>query len=227
VGREDEVRENYLGQRDPDQDFIPCRWPLGSVGSFALNGNHEIYALGNAYFDVFLPSLGMRPSPGGNPAGQKASFFCPENEFWRVIGLDTGYNSVGVPIVEYLFSPSCNLRNEELDWLQHTVNLQGDKRGIVLLTHHQYCSAFDCEYPKAAEQLSALVERPVIWLWGHEHRMAVRGKYATQGGIEAYGRCIGHCGMPVEINPEIKRPERPLVAYDNRQYPSSENITIG
>jgi hypothetical protein len=57
--------------------------------------------------------------------------------------------------------------------------------------------------------------------------MAVYGKYATQGGIEAYGRCIGHGGMPVEINPKFKRPERPLVVYDNRQYPSLENITVG
>ncbi len=213
VGRVDEVKENCLGQPDPDRSFIPCCWPIGSVGSFALNGNHEMYALGEAFFDVFLPALGLRPSPGSKPLGQKASFFCLENDFWRVIGLDTGYNSIGIPVLEYIFSPSCNLRKEELEWLQNKVNAKGDKRGLILLTHHQYCSAFDQEYPKAAQQLSKLIDRPVLWLWGHEHRMTVYGKYVTDGGIQAYGRCIGHGGMPVGIN--------------NRQYPSPENIIVG
>lgn len=227
VGEKDEVEENCLGLPDPAHSFTPCLWPLGSVGSFALNGNHEMYALGDAYFDVFLPALGMRPSPRSAPSGQKASFFCLENEFWRIIGLDTGYNSIGVPIFEYIFPPNCKLRSEELDWLQNRVNPKGDKRGLILLTHHQYCSTFDQEYPKAAQQLSKLIDRPVLWLWGHEHRMAVYGKYSAAGGIETYGRCIGHGGMPVGINPEIKRQDRPLVAYDNRQYPSPENIVVG
>jgi len=113
VGVKDEVEENCLGQPDANHSFTPCLWPWGSVGSFALNGNHEMYALGEAYFEVFLPTLGLRPAPGVKPGGQKASFFCLENKFWRVIGLDTGYNSIGVPILEYILSPSCKLRNEE------------------------------------------------------------------------------------------------------------------
>jgi len=111
--------------------------------------------------------------------------------------------------------------------MQSTVNPKADKRGLILLTHHQYCSSFDAEYPKPAQQLSAFIDRPVLWFWGHEHRMAVYGKYSVEGGIEAYGRCIGHGGMPVDINPPMKRSDRPLVAYDNRQYPSPENITVG
>jgi len=227
VGEKDEIDENCLGQPDADHSFTPCLWPWGSVGSFALNGNHEMYALGDAYFEVFLPTLGLRPALGSKPGGQKASFFCLENDFWRVIGLDTGYNSIGLPVLEYVFSPSCKLRNEELEWIQNKVNPKADRRGLIFLTHHQYCSAFDQEYPKTAQQLSALIDRPVLWFWGHEHRMAIYGKYATDGGIQAYGRCIGHGGMPVGINPKMKRSDRPLVAYDNRQYPSPENITVG
>jgi hypothetical protein len=227
VGEKDEIEENCLGQPDSHHSFTPCLWPWGSVGSFALNGNHEMYARGNAYFDVFLPTLGLRTTLGSKPGGQKASFFCLENEFWRVIGLDTGYNSVGIPILERIFSPSCDLRKEELQWLKDMVKPKLDKRGLILLSHHQYYSAFDHEYPKIAQQLSALIDRPVLWLWGHEHRMAVYGKYASGGGIQAYGRCLGHGGMPVVINPEMKRPERPLVVYDNRRYPSTENITVG
>src|SRR5260370_37392987 len=126
VGEKDEVEGTCLGQQPADKSFTPCRWPLGSVGSFALNGNHEMYALGNAYFDVFLPTLGMRTTVGGNPSGQKASFLCLENDFWRVIGLDTGYNSIGIPLVEYLFTPSCKLRKEEGPCLQIQLSVTND-----------------------------------------------------------------------------------------------------
>ena len=58
---------------------------LGSEGAFALNGNHEMYALGYGYFDHILPKLGVR----GSPRGQRASYFCLENDHWRIIALDT------------------------------------------------------------------------------------------------------------------------------------------
>jgi hypothetical protein len=56
---------------------------------FCLDGNHEMYARGFAYFDRILPALG--PMLHGKPCAQKASFFCLENEYWRIIGLDTAY----------------------------------------------------------------------------------------------------------------------------------------
>ena len=46
VGDDDEVGENFLGIKNPENEFAPCRWPSGSRGTFALNGNHEMYALG-------------------------------------------------------------------------------------------------------------------------------------------------------------------------------------
>lgn len=227
VGDETEVKENCLGIPDPGHSFTPGLWPLGSVGSFALSGNHEMYALGDAYFDLFLPRLGMRTSPGGAPSGQNASFFCLENEWWRIIGLDTGYNSSGIPILEYFFRPNCQLRDELLEWIRGQVKPRDDKRGIILLSHHQYYSAFQDWYPKPAEQLRQLIDEPVLWFWGHEHRIAVYGKYKTRAGTEAYGRCIGHGGMPVDINCPVQHPECPLVLYDDRIYRSPEDIRVG
>jgi hypothetical protein len=60
VGSPHEVDENFLGIKNPRNSYEPCLWPNGSHGSFALNGNHEMYARGLAYFDRILPTLGQR-----------------------------------------------------------------------------------------------------------------------------------------------------------------------
>jgi hypothetical protein len=222
VGDESEVRENCLNQKVTE--YEPCEWPHGSVGSFALNGNHEMYARGFGYFDVFLPTLGLTGGPG-----QRTSFFCLENEHWRFIALDTGYNSVKIPILELIpfppFHADCALPDELLTWLVDVVKPNADERAIVLLGHHQYYSAFERGYEKPARQLRRLIGRPVIWFWGHEHRLALYDKHAEPGGVEAYGRCLGHGGMPIEL----QKPGStvPLQFFDARPYPNDEGLSIG
>jgi hypothetical protein len=226
VGDESEVLENFLGVPDPKHNFTPCDWPLGSVGTFDLSGNHEMYARGFAYFDTILPRMGTRTGVGGSP--QEASFFCLKNDHWIVLGLDTAYDSIGTPILENIFTPKCGLTQEQLGWLRNIVKLQDDhQRGIILLTHHQYYSSFESPYPKAAQQLAEFIKRPVLWWWGHEHRMAIYSEHSIGDGIAANGRCIGHGGMPIELNSKIKHPDVPLLYHDTRRYPSPENITVG
>jgi len=230
VGNQGEVNENCLGI-SPEPQVIPCTWPVGSVGSFAMNGNHEMYALGDAYFDLFFKALGMRPAVGADPLTQKASYFCLHNDFWQIIALDTGYNSVGIPILEEIFKPNCHLEQENVDWVQNVVSPKGKQQGLILLSHHQYFSGFDDQgnFPKAAEQLQDLIDRPVLWFWGHEHRMTVYGPGSVNNSIKAFGRCIGHGGMPVDINEQVTPGTSfPALVYDHRPYsPPGENITVG
>ncbi len=222
VGDPPEVGENCLGIPNPANNYAPVKWPLGSRGSFALNGNHEMYANGTAYFREFLPVLGLKQKNGAM-SGQKTSFFLLENDFWQIFGLDTGYYSVGIPFLEQiplirrlpLIGPSCKLHAEILDWLADVAQPGRNGRGVILLTHHQYVSAFEDEYPAAAKQLSKFIgNKPVLWFWGHEHRLA---GYALAGdsGIRAHGRCLGHGGMPVKRTTEAHR-NRPLLFYDER-----------
>ena len=227
VGDPNEVDENFLGKRNPDNEYSPCLWPKGSKGAFALVGNHEMYALGgSAYFDRMLPTLGL--IEGGLSQGQKASFFCLENEFWRIIALDTGYNSVGLPLLEYIFWPDCALPAELVSWLGELFKRDDDRRGILLLSHHQYFSRFDKWYPKPALQLARFISAPVLWFWGHEHRMAIYKEFGVEGAVKAYGRCIGHGGMPVDLPPDAPpHPECPLEFVDRRHYKNDENLQIG
>ncbi|PYO82571.1 MAG: hypothetical protein DMD65_08360 [Gemmatimonadetes bacterium] len=234
VGDREEVDENCLGTAPSDGAAVT--WPLGSNGSFALNGNHEMYANGNAYFDQFLPRLGILDPVTRRPRGQRASFFCLLNRYWAMVGLDTGYNSKGFPVLSQVpllrqlpgIKPTCPLEDRLLEWFRVVVAPLLADRGVVLLAHHQYYSAFDDGYDNPARQLRAYVSKPVLWFWGHEHRLAIYGRHGVAGGIEAYGRCLGNGGMPVERGePDAKKGPVPLL-WDNRVYQQFDaNDSVG
>jgi Calcineurin-like phosphoesterase len=238
VGDENEIRENYLGEKT--SPYSPVKWPMGRVGSFALSGNHEMYARGNGYYGAILPRMGLKEAGAEWGSGQWASFFCLENRFWRVIGIDTGYNSTSfdfgkMPIFENSkwvrktthLKPKCRLPDALIQWLRTTVNPDADKRGLIVLSHHGCHSAFSDWYQIPSIQLAEIIQRPAIWFWGHEHKLAIYDKYAVPGGIETYGRCIGHGGMPVERGSEPDIEECRLVAWDNRRYENGEPIDVG
>jgi hypothetical protein len=230
VGDESEVNENFLGIKA--SDHTPVQFPRGSVGTLTLPGNHEMYGGGGPYFKHVVPW--GSPQPGDQ---QKASFFALESEHWRIIGIDTGYNSAGIPILGSLPGLSSiqwiggNGRIEPgvLDWLRTNVRPQQNPKATLLLSHHQYFSAFPDEvFPRPAEQLSEFFHgQDVVWLWGHEHRLAVYELHTPDGNIRCYGRCIGHGGMPVETKkPDPKR--APLLYFDPRtDYPIGDGDTAG
>ncbi len=239
VGDGTEVKENFLGEQT--SDYRPVKWPMGSKGSFALTGNHEMYAHGNGYYDCVVPRLGLKETPESEwGSGQWTSFFCLENKHWRIIAIDTAYNSTKfdwgrVPIVNrskfvrtsLRMKPKCTIPPALMKWLAETVEPDGDNRGIILLSHHGGHSSFGEWYRIPPMQLSKVIHRPVIWFWGHEHKLAIYDKYAVPGGIENYGRCVGHGGMPVERGafPDIN--ECRWLAWDNRKYENGEKIDAG
>ena len=230
VGDAPEIAENCFGT--PTNDFAGVTWKHGTRGSFALNGNHEMYANGKPYFTTFLSSLGM---PAG-PPGQLASFFCLETDAWRIIALDTGYNSVGIPILSMILGiksipavgGDCHLEESLLAWLRDTVKPKTKPKATALLAHHQYYTAFaDHAYTKPAKQLVEFFGgQEVVWIWGHEHRLGIYDKFSTAGGITAYGRCLGHGGMPVDMGtPDPKK--APLQLYDPRSHTLDDGTLVG
>ena len=230
IGDEQEIEENCFGK--DTNGYRGVQWPHGRRGSFSLNGNHEMYANGKPYFTAFLPTLGLAGSAGG----QLASFFSIETEHWRIIAIDTAYNSVGIPILSQLpglssiswIGGDCHLDQKQLDWLRDTVKPKENRKATLLLSHHQYFTAFpDHAYPKPAQQLMEFFAgQDVVWLWGHEHRMGIYDKFSVSGGITAYGRCVGHGGMPVDLGTP-DRQKAPLRYYDPRQHPLDDGTQVG
>jgi hypothetical protein len=188
VGEPAEVEENCLGH--DTQLYKGVTWPKGSKGSFALNGNHEMYSGGHGYFEVFLPTLGI---PTSQDKQQLRSYFCLEAPEWRVLAIDTGYNS------DILFG-DCRLDDNLVEWLRSVINPVTNKKPTVLLSHHQWFSDFgDANYDTPADQMGEFLKgQDVVWLWGHEHRLALYNKFKGNNGLNIYARCIGHGGMPVE-----------------------------
>lgn len=212
VGTPKEVEENFTAPH--------ASWYYGASGSLALAGNHEMYSNGDAYFQNLLPA--MYVYQGEERKTQQAGFFCLENDYWRIIGLDTGYTSVGRPFMEVISPPDCHLRKEQLDWLRDVVRIgdPNDKRGIVLMSHHPNISSFRDDYFKPGEQICELLgeaDRPLVWFWGHDHRLVVYHLEQNRKGPKAYGRCIGHSGMPVEIKlPRTQQEQDRIMYYDRR-----------
>ena len=212
VGSPQEVEENFTAPH--------ASWYYGKSGSLALPVNHEMYSNGDAFFNHLLPA--MYATSDGYKVSQKAGFFCLENEYWRVIGLDTAYTSVGRPFLEVLFPPDGHLRKEQVEWLQHVVNVgdHQDRRGLIFLSHHPILSGYRNQYLRPAQQIAELLstaKRPVIWFWGHEHRLIGYQFQEVIDGLHVYGRCIGIGGMPVELDlPKHEKDRKGLLFYDRR-----------
>ena len=207
----------YVGSREEfDRYFLPeAAWPRGSRGSFALNGNHEMYSGGYGYFVRALPQLGLQYK--SKPAGQPASYFCLENEHWRIVSLDTAYYSRTLPFLELFDTYFIRLHRAQLDWLRETVFRDAkDLRPVLLLSHHNWYSAFESEYRRLGRELQPYLDKVFLWIWAHEHRFSGYGLSAPAGqGPAVRARCLGHGGMPVELGHHPKR-ERRLVFSDDR-----------
>jgi Calcineurin-like phosphoesterase len=221
VGNDKEIASNF-------NTSLGGTWPYGSLGSFAMLGNHEMYSNGQSYFQQLLPAMGNYYAD--HKQVQETSFFCLENDYWRIIGLDTGYDSL-TGWLGLKANGNLDLPDVQKAWLQNTVKLNEDKRGIIILSHHQCFSAFEDEFPNPGKFISSLMQpgRDIIWLWGHEHWFSVYGANQLDNGSNVYARCIGNSGMPVELkdtggNPKVPKSSnvgeavnRNLVLYDNRQ----------
>jgi hypothetical protein len=229
VGDTTEVEENCLGKTE--EGYQGVQWPLGRLGSFSMIGNHEMYFNGDAYFETLIPKLGI---PTSKDKKQLASFFCLENDAWRILGLDTGYNSVGLPILGQIpginkiprVGADCRIEAASLEWLRTVVKAQERRRATILLTHHQYFSCFEGHYARPASQLMEFFAgQDLLWIWGHEHRWSVYDKHCA-GSLTAYGRCVGHGGMPIELT-QPKNETAPLQYFDERVYATDGGTKIG
>ena len=198
----------YSGTAEEFRKYFIPSWPRGKLGTYVLNANHEMYSGGEGYFDVALPEY-----------RQETSYFCLENDSWRILAVDSGYYSRTFPILELLLTSWIRLPAPVQAWLKEVVFRDPqDRRPVVLLSHHQWFSEFDTEYTRVGSNLAPYLDKVLLWLWAHEHRFAAYAPFALDDLRKVRARCIGHGGMPIELNGERKR-ARNLVFVDAREAP--------
>jgi hypothetical protein len=231
MGEACEIAENCLGR--PTPRFTGVSWPRGSLGSFALMGNHEMYSGGYGYFHHLLPKMGLCHHGGAVRDPQSASYFCLETDDWLIFGLDTGYHSGGIPLLTAVpvvndlpfLNVDARFHPNMMEWLNRTITRlskqAGGSKSVLLLTHHQPVSSFEHAFHKPAEQLAEidfLKGRDLVWLYGHEHRLTIYGQQTIANELRVHPRCIGHGGMPVEVT-RVPQPDPRILFYDPRQHP--------
>jgi hypothetical protein len=162
----------YSGTEEEVADRFLALWPrCPGVICRALNGNHEMYTGGHAYFEQVLPKF-----------GQSSSCFALQNDHWLLVGVDTAFQEH-------------DLAEDQGAWLGRLIGAAGDQRKVVLFSHHQPYSLLDGQGPKLVKRLAGLLadRRIFAWYWGHEHRCVLYDPHPIWG---VHGRCVGHSGYP-------------------------------
>ncbi|HTM50412.1 MAG TPA: metallophosphoesterase [Bryobacteraceae bacterium] len=171
----------YAGSaKEMRQRFLDI-WPrCPTVINRALNGNHEMYSGGHAYFETTLPAF-----------RQPSSYFAYQNDHWLLAALDTACDDF-------------DLDQTQANWLDSLINRAGSRR-VVLFSHHQLYSQLDSQGPKLAQKLGSLLRDKKIhfWYWGHEHRCVL---YDVHAGFNLLARCVGNGGMPQRRGKEKDAP---------------------
>ena len=161
----------YSGSDREVEERLVGTWPVTGAGRhIALNGNHEMYSGGKAYFTRALSFL-----------NQPHSCVAFQNSNWLMVGLDTAF-------VDH------NLDGAQVAWLTSLIDNAGSRR-VILFSHHQPFSQLDDQGPNLVTKLGALLtsQRIHAWFWGHEHRCVIYSPHSSWG---LKGRCVGHGGFP-------------------------------
>ncbi len=205
----------YVGEAAEYRDRMLPFWPVprekrDAIGSWSLNGNHDMYSGGQGYFDTLLRQDVMLRWHG-DKSGAPSSFFVIEDPDWQVFGLDTSWSlpsltSVifGKPTKEDFGGQNGVLTSEQAKWMAEVRN---HAKGCILLTHHQPASSRSGDTQHSDQAVALLKEHKVYdsidaWIWGHEHRCVIFKPKAERKNkrlkdAPEFCACVGHGGVPV------------------------------
>lgn len=213
VSTPEQFNTNLLGiKRNQYQEGVA--FPKGGSVTFIQMGNHELISGCKGLYEN-----------GFSYTGQKTTYAVWQSDSWRVVSLDTGrlcYKTDSSGKRDVMSGETdAPMPDEVVDWLVNVVKLgdPSDKRGILLLSHHQPYDAFSASYPGAANQLNKILPsgKQVLWLFGHNHALAIYKKMQLSGtDFVIYPRLIGIGGFPNIL--EKPKTTEGLVAYDERTF---------
>ena len=194
----------YDGSTPEVKDKLVDIIPTGSIGTFNLNSNHDMYSVAEPYFKA------IKSAPFAMQGD--TSYFALTNDNWIIVGLDTAYLSDVLNGFMYGTLGKLELLSFDLISNEQTAFLikmaeqaVAENKKLILSCHH---NAYDGagltnETPLDMltkrtlwEQVSTLIEpylqgNKAYWYWGHAHCAYVMKE---RGNI--FPRCIGHSAVP-------------------------------
>ncbi|HXR32097.1 MAG TPA: metallophosphoesterase [Verrucomicrobiae bacterium] len=193
----------YAGTDDQEQHLLVNLWPKGSIGSLALNSNHEMYPGVKPYFKA------IAGAPFGIQNG--CSFFALENTNWVIVGLDSAYFAPESGLyMDGSLSPAGGITQDLF------VKAQVAKsKKVVVLTHHNGLSDDGASTTNLWSQMISAFPAgsgPAYWYWGHKHMAAV---YKPQQPNGVLCRCCGHGALPWGQAPSLASSQS-VEWYENR-----------
>ena len=184
--------------------FLPY-WPVleaeaATIGSWCLNGNHDMYSGGHAYFGTALKDPRFAPWQSNDKG--PSSFFSLMNPNWKILGLDSSWDDGG-------------LKDPQSEWLGNELKSAGSRK-TLLLSHHQFVSAYESGAKDLIAKVSPILQATPVtaWIWGHEHRCM---HYARNAEV-AFGRCLGDGGVPVYQWHKEADPVKAPGTYEHRAF---------
>jgi hypothetical protein len=189
----------YYAGTNPEETtkLLPC-WPKGSLASFTLNSNHEMYSGGGPYFNTAVGS------PVFNKLQSPWSFFALENAQWIIVGLDSAYYSSAFQLY---MNGTLGATNNQTRFLAQVA--ARDKKTIIL-THHNPIpigglgsnpQSTDEGYQLYIDVMNAFAGHnpPVYWYYGHKH-VGAAYKPLPNGML---CRCLGHGALPAGVASDL------------------------
>jgi hypothetical protein len=176
--------------------FLPY-WPVRDgedIASFSINGNHDMYTGGHAYYGTCLAD------PRFQRQGQ-CSFFRMHNDHWQLLALDSSFEDGG-------------LYGDQAGWLSEQLS-DSPQLKTMLLSHHQPFSAYEPGATNMRAKLANVLDTGRIdaWFWGHEHRCLVYGPHDHV----RFGSCVGHGGIPEYLVAKEGESYQEPLTYDYRK----------
>ncbi len=185
----------YAGTSEEEATKLISYWPSGSIGSFTLNSNHEMYSGGGPYFNDAVGG------PVFNKFQSPFSFFALENSNWIVLGLDSAYNAG----VLKLYMDGSLGRDAQIQFLQAMV---AKKKRMIILTHHHGLAVNGVQSDPPSNLFAQVASplrdspSPAYWYWGHKHVGAVYKPLDSNNGMRC--RCVGHGALPWALSSDLK-----------------------
>jgi Calcineurin-like phosphoesterase len=186
----------YSGTPIEGREHILDHWPVrpeekDSIGSWCLNGNHDMYSGGHGYFETVLADERFHRQRGAS--GDATSWFTLRSGAWSLVGLDTAWND-HLPF-------EWKLGHLHGGQAQEVASVAADRdRRMLLLSHHQLFATGDDSGvgSRIADALeSTLRTREVdVWFWGHEHDCLA---YDRHEHVES-AFAIGHGAVPTRAS---------------------------